>query len=147
MRLTANELSCGQEEQLKAGTIRKAPPEVRDELLALTYLPVPSFKQAAQAILDRQSSKKYSLYNINQPVNYDSNQRFQNRNNYHQSSNNRLRGELEQNRQWRGPQKTSFPSQNMCYYHQRFGPQAFKCEEGCTFNSQTFTNVHREQKN
>ena len=147
IRLTANELNCEQEEQLKAGAIRKAPPEVRDELLALTYLPVPHFKQAAQAILDRQNNKKYALYNINQTVNNGNNQRFQNRNNFYQPSNNRLRDGLGQNRQWRAPQNTSFPSRNLCYYHQRFGPQAFKCEGGCTFNSQTFPNVHREQKN
>ena len=32
----------------------------------------------------------------------------------------------------------------MCYYHQRFGPQAFRCEEGWNFCSQKFSNAPKE---
>ena len=94
IRLTANELSCGQDEQSKTGAIRKAPLQVRGELLALTYLPLSSFKQAVQAILGRQSSQKYSLYSINQTTNINRGQRFQSRQGDHQYQSNRPRGDF-----------------------------------------------------
>ncbi|MEL6803622.1 MAG: hypothetical protein AAFO91_07570, partial [Bacteroidota bacterium] len=142
IRLTACELNEGREEQLKAGAIRKAPADLKKELSALAYLPLSHFLQAAQAILDRQSSQKDSLYKMNQPTNAFHKQRSLNGNVSSQYQHKRFSGDFVEADCHRVSQRGNVSSQNICYYHRRWGPRAEKCESyNCAFYSQTFSNV------